>query len=262
MRKPFIMGRNTATLWISLYTILCYNVYYKLTDELPSSVFTFRRFFLGFFSREKTYSRTAIMEAASTAKGKGKKKKAIAEYQKILAMNPKDHEVHARLAPLYAETKQLDDSWESFMKAANGFKERGFTDKVIGIYSQASNYMPHKRELWEMISDLKLKKSNPKEAATVLVAGRKHFNHKDHLGDAMHLLYKAWKLVPWDVDISMDLGSVLARLDKKKDAYDLFYGLAERNKGKARRRALWRAFRLKSSARLLWLWFRALVIKR
>ena len=60
------------------------------------------------FWRKKAYDRSAVLDAADKARGRGRVRKAIAGYSQILAQDPNDHQVHARIAPLLASEERRD----------------------------------------------------------------------------------------------------------------------------------------------------------
>ena len=103
---------------------------------------------------KEVYDRTDSMERAAKAAGRGRRKKAIAEYRKVLEHEPENPQVHSKLGVLLAETKQLPEAWKSFVIAAEGFKKQGFADRQFSVYSQATRYMPHEVELWETLAKL------------------------------------------------------------------------------------------------------------
>src|SRR5262245_49073845 len=96
---------------------------------------------MGLFGR-KAYSRRDSLTAASDAQKKGKQKKAIAEYKKILENDGPDPAIHHKLAMALAESKKLPEARENFMVAARAYEDRGFEDKALAVYTTAAHYLP------------------------------------------------------------------------------------------------------------------------
>ena len=69
---------------------------------------------MGIFSSEPDYDRTRILEAASRARARKRYRKAVTLYRRVLAVEPANLELHARLAPLLAVTGRHFDAWTSF----------------------------------------------------------------------------------------------------------------------------------------------------
>ena len=91
------------------------------------------------FWRKKTYDRSAILDAADRARGRGRVRNAIAGYSQFLAQDPDDHQVHARIAPLLALTKKWNESLRRFDAAGVGLMKAGF---VLRGSFQASQLSP------------------------------------------------------------------------------------------------------------------------
>src|SRR5207237_7981102 len=92
----------------------------------------------GVFWRKKTYDRTAVLDAADKARGRGSIRKAISGYSKILQQDPNDHLVPARVAPLFAKVRRWQESRKSFDAAAAGYLKQGFADKAIALWRVAA----------------------------------------------------------------------------------------------------------------------------
>src|SRR5690606_16237811 len=105
-------------------------------------------------------------------------KKAVAAYRKVLDDDQDDHDVHARLAPLLAQTGEPGSAMASFRAAAEGYMRRGFVDKAIGVYRQAVEAVPHDERAWDRLADLYLAKEKKKDALTTLLDGRKRYRKK------------------------------------------------------------------------------------
>ena len=88
---------------------------------------------MAWYRRNPIYDRSRLLRTAAGARTKGRRKKAIELYRKILAVEPNDAQVHRKIAPLLAETKQRDDSWKSYQRAAERLRGQGFADQAIGV---------------------------------------------------------------------------------------------------------------------------------
>lgn len=219
---------------------------------------------MSLFSRtEKPFNRSQTLEAASKAKAKGNFKKAIAAYQEALANKADDIDVHVKLAPLLAEQKQLGDAWRSFEAAGEGFSKKGFADKAVSVYRQASEFLPQQVEIWERISDLCLQRERRAEAAKTLSdAAARHFKKDAQRDGAIRLLRKAADIEPDNVR----LGTSLARLLRRQGAGDEARAILERFLGRATRKELpslrRELFLLSKTPASLWRWLRAVVVGR
>src|SRR5688572_4822295 len=132
---------------------------------------------MGLFGR-KAYSRRDSLTTATEAQKKGKQKKAIAEYKKILENDGPDPMIHHKLAMALAESRKSVEAREHFMIAARAYDERGFIDKALAVYVTAAHYLPTDIDLWEAISDAQLRKERHSDALKVLLDARKHFRKR------------------------------------------------------------------------------------
>ena len=72
---------------------------------------------MALFGGNPTYDRTRILREASAAESKGRLRKAVSLYRRVLIVESKNGELHARIAPLLARTGQYFDAWRSFQQA-------------------------------------------------------------------------------------------------------------------------------------------------
>ncbi|MCK4738873.1 MAG: hypothetical protein KAT46_02895 [Deltaproteobacteria bacterium] len=216
----------------------------------------------GLFEK-KEYSRAEIMEAAGKFRSKGKHKKAIAEYQKILKQDSGDFDVAGRIAPLMAETKQPEDSWKHFKIAIAGYMKKGFYDKALSMVNMATRYLPREVEAWEAFARLEIEvKKRPEDAVQTLHTGHLNFRKKELLPKAIRLLQNAWKVEPWNFNVSFDLAKILLREAKKVDAKKIFKGLEEREKGGKLRKVRWALFWMEPGAGGFFRWMKAATLGR
>lgn len=221
-----------------------------------------RKYSLMWFKRPKSYDRFAILAAADKARVKGRFRKAVAAYRQLLEVDPYDHEIHGKLAPLLAETKHLPEAWTSFAAAGEGYIREGYGDKALSIYTQASRYLPRQIEVWETIAKLQAERGRSPDAVKVLLVGSVHFRGRKQRQHAIRLLRKACEIEPWHLDATFDLARQLAKASSKQEAVWLLEGLAERVNGRNLRRARGALMRMSPSLGAAWRWLRAAIAAR
>jgi tetratricopeptide (TPR) repeat protein len=94
------------------------------------------------------YDRNRLLEQAQSARNRGRRKRAIALYQRILVVDPADQVVHRKIAPLLARSKRLPEAWDSYRRVAGQLQRQGFVDQAIGVYREASSWLWRERKLW------------------------------------------------------------------------------------------------------------------
>ena len=65
------------------------------------------------------YDRQRILEEAARERARNRRRRAIALYRSVLAVERTSADLHAKLAPLLAETGQSFDAWQSYRAVAN-----------------------------------------------------------------------------------------------------------------------------------------------
>ncbi|MCI0410941.1 MAG: hypothetical protein L0191_20660, partial [Acidobacteria bacterium] len=188
------------------------------------------------FRREKSYDRFAILAAAEKARARGKVRKAITEYRKVLEVDPSDHETHAKMAPLLAERRQLAEAWKSFVVAGEGYTRDMHEDKALGVYTQAARYLPRQLEVWKSIARLQVARGRPADGVKALLDGSRHFRGRKDRSQAIRLLRLAGEIEPWHFEATYALARLLLKVGEKREARSHLEGLAERAKGRNRRR--------------------------
>src|SRR5207248_1239826 len=83
------------------------------------------------------YDRGKTLAAAEKARSRGRVRKAVRCYLKVLEHDPADHVVRSKLAPLLAKVGRWDEARQNFDKAAAGYLDAGFAPKAIAVWTVA-----------------------------------------------------------------------------------------------------------------------------
>jgi tetratricopeptide (TPR) repeat protein len=161
------------------------------------------------FWRKKTYDRTTVLEAADAARGRGRVRKAVAGYAQILANDPEDHLVHARVAPLFARLRKWNEARKSFDAAGAGYQTAGFSDKAIAVWALAAQHFPEDVDYWERIANEQMKKGRRADAVRALLEGRGQLRKRKQRPLAILLLRQVLEVDAFHVDATIDLARLL-----------------------------------------------------
>ncbi len=194
------------------------------------------------FTRHKSYDRFAILTAAENARARRRKRKAIAEYRKILEIDPTDHEIHAKIAPLLAQRKHLREAWSSFVTAGEGYIRDGYIDKALAVYTQAARYVPRQIEVWETIAKLQVERERRPDAIKALLDGSRHFRSRKLRLQGLRLLRRACEIESGHFEATFELAKRLAKAGEKKEARWLLDGLENWSRGRNLRRVRTKLF--------------------
>lgn len=199
------------------------------------------------------------MARASKAIGRGKRKQAIAEYRRVLAQEPTNPVILAKLATLLAETRQLDEAGQKFRAAGKQYEGQGFPEKALAVYTQATQALPRSAELWETVSALYVERSRKADALSALLEGRTHFRRRKERPLAIRLLRGAVRIEPWHLEATLDLARLLAKSGGRAEADRLYQGLCQHKRGSHLRRVRGAMFRRSPTPAALWRWLRAAI---
>jgi Tfp pilus assembly protein PilF len=208
---------------------------------------------------KKAYDRGETMARAAKAEAKRQRKKAIAEYRKVLEQEPDNPVVLAKLGALLARTRQPEEARKKFLAAAEVYEKQAFEDKALGIYQQAAGFLPGRAELFEQIAKLNVKRSRPADGIRALLDGAAHQRGRKLRVNAVRLLREAVRIEPWHFEASMALARLLRKQGKRDDARKLYEGLCARKRGAQLRKARAAWFRMSPTPANAWRWLLAAV---
>jgi tetratricopeptide (TPR) repeat protein len=203
------------------------------------------------------FDRHQILSDAARARAAGRRHRAIALYRWVLAVEPRNGEVHLRLAPLLAETGQSFDAWLSYRSAARAFLRAGYRDNALIVYREASRALQRDVRVWEALSHLYVESEQPDQAIEALLEGSRQFRGRWERPQSIHLLRLARELKPWGFEICLELARLLALSDQEREAELLLQGLAVRVSGARLRQVRQVQFLSNPTPRSFWRWLEA-----
>ena len=192
---------------------------------------------------------------ADRARVKGRVRRAIRLYRRVLAGQPDDPAIHRKLAPLLARRRRREESWQSYQVARRSLEERGFDAHAGGLLREAVELLPRNVLAWKGLAEIEISLGRTTDARNTLLEGRRYFRGARRRADAIALLSVAHQLDPDDVEIGRDLARQLRRSGRPRRAQEVLYQLLERipNRRRSLRRSL---FLTTPTVRSLWAWIR------
>src|SRR2546428_5739393 len=189
---------------------------YDLHAEISRLLFVFWR---------RSYDRGKTLAAAEKARSRGRVRKAVRCYLKVLEHDPADHVVRSKVAPLLARAGRWDESRQNFDKAAAGYLDAGFTPKAIAVWTVAAQTFPEQVEYWERIANEQVKSGKRQDAVLVLLQGRSMLRNKRHRPLPVLLLRQGLALEPGHCAAPTDLADQPRRDGTPDEAKRLLAGL-------------------------------------
>jgi len=212
---------------------------------------------LGLIRRRLDYDRKWLLAEAEKARIRGQKRRAISFYRRILAAEPHEPSLHARIAPLLAATGQRFDAWRSYRNAAQAHLKNDNRDQGLALFRDATKALPHQVEAWQWVAKLELKRGARDAAIGALLEGRTKFRSRRSRPEAIALLREARGIDEWRLDIALDLARLLRRSRQVHEAQWMLGRLAERVSGRDLRIVRGAQWRIEPSLKHSWNWLRA-----
>jgi tetratricopeptide (TPR) repeat protein len=154
--------------------------------------------------------------------------KAIIEYEKIIALDPNDFNVHMTLGDLFLKKGDLERAFREFETAANGFlREKNLktavgafremanlvqkmiepqdVEKAIAMYKQLLDKLPESAETLANLRDLYMRHNQMEEAISYTLALGDLYNRQDYDDKAENEYLKATSMDPNNAEAKVKL---------------------------------------------------------
>ncbi|HMM35134.1 MAG TPA: tetratricopeptide repeat protein, partial [Thermoanaerobaculia bacterium] len=96
---------------------------------------------------------------------------AVGIYQKMVAIEPQNLQLHVRLADLFTQAKRLPEALQEYAVVAAALSERGANEESIRVYEKALKLAPDNVEILRTLVPLLLSINSVEQARTVLRKG-------------------------------------------------------------------------------------------
>ena len=209
------------------------------------------------FRRRNEYDRKRLLEAATLASGQNRRRRAIALYRRVLAVECNNADLHSKLAPLLAETGQAFDAWNSFRSTASAALREGRDYRALAVYREASRHLPREIQVWQALAGLLGKRGEAQAAVEALLEGSRHFRTPSLRPQAIHLLRRARTIDPWQLESVIELAGLLGRSQQREEARILLDGLVQRSVGRNMRQVRAAQLRLDPQLQTAWRYLRS-----
>jgi tetratricopeptide (TPR) repeat protein len=214
---------------------------------------------MALLGRGPEYDRSRILDAAARARARKRRRRAIELYRWVLAVEPQNSQLHAKLAPLLAETGQTFDAWCSFKAVARAYLREGHADKALAVYRDAALHLPQEVQAWQAVARLQHRQGLEREAVETLLEGSRRFRTRWQRPQAIHLLRRARDIDAWNFEVVLELARLLVASDQRAETRLLLHGLVSCSGGDRLRRVRAAQFRLSPGPTAAWRWLRAVL---
>jgi tetratricopeptide (TPR) repeat protein len=166
------------------------------------------------------YDRGEILRMAEKYRSQRRIRKAVREFEKILAVDPRDVDVLMKIAPLYIRLGRKDQAKAALRQVAAWYEKQGFADKAIATARLALTVDRRDLATHLNLADLYLGKAHAGDARNVLEAARKAFRGRKYVQEAMAVEEKILALAPDDFSTQVSLVRLLWKTGKRREALE------------------------------------------
>lgn len=209
---------------------------------------------MAWFGGRKSYDRSRILEAARRAERRRAHTKAIALYERVREVEPKNTDVLRRLAVQRARAGQRAEATRDCLAVTERLAKRGFVDQAIGLCREIAARIPDEAALWHRLADLELERGRRPDAVGILVEGARRFPRRRRR-EALTLLRRAHETDRTHFEAGFALGCLMARCGAGGHALGVLESMAPHARTRRQRRRLrGRLFRLSPGPATAWRW--------
>ncbi len=172
------------------------------------------------------FNKQKVLSAAEKFVQQGKLQNAIAEYDKILKHDAKDLTVNNTIGDLYARLGDSAKAVECFKTVGDAYAAQGFTVKGIAMYKKIAKLQPSVDSSLKL-AELYTQQGLFNDARAQYLQVAEDFMKNGDLDQSVRLFQKVLEMDPENVPMRVKLAEVYVRLDKKKEAWEIFSAAAE-----------------------------------
>jgi tetratricopeptide (TPR) repeat protein len=195
------------------------------------------------FGSKDYYDRSEILGKAEKLRSRGRVKKAIREYEKVLAVDPQSIEVHTKIAPLYIRAGRKDQARASLRRVIAWYEKEGFVEREIAMLRLSQTLDRRDLAVVLRLADLYLGKGVTGDALRLLEGARKTFRRKRFLNETIAVEQKILSFAPDDFRAQVSLVRILWRAGRRRDAGERLWEMeshwARRKNKKCWRKTRW-----------------------
>lgn len=179
------------------------------------------------------FNKTKVLASAERNVKQGKLQNAIADYERILAEDPKDLTVMNTVGDLYSRVGNTEKATEFFRKIGEVYAGEGFTVRAIAMYKKLTKQNPGALDAVLKLGELYTQQGLHNDARAQFMQVAEHYVRNNEFAQAANVFQKTLELDPENISLQTRLAELYVKIGRPADARDLYFRNAEalRNRG-------------------------------
>jgi tetratricopeptide (TPR) repeat protein len=162
--------------------------------------------------------RKAVLDKAHNLVVKGKLQDALAEYERLLAEQPKDETILNTVGDLYSRLKNVPEAVKYYKKLAEYYAERGFAVKAIAVYKRIVRMDPASIENSLRLADIQAHQGFSNEAKVLYAAIAERCSEGGMKDKAIEILKKIVAIDPGALQQRLQLADLYRSRARQDEA--------------------------------------------
>jgi pilus assembly protein FimV len=159
-----------------------------------------------------------ILELARKLAQKNAKDKALAEYQKLLKLDPKDAKLRLEVGDAHRRWGQVDEAVDTYKRVAEQYMVEGFDARAVAVFKQILNLDPDRLDAYAPLAELYERMGLQAEALAALQTAADGYHRQGKKSEALDLLRKMANADPANTRSRIKVADLLRQEGKKEDA--------------------------------------------
>ncbi|MEM7412953.1 MAG: tetratricopeptide repeat protein [Myxococcota bacterium] len=168
-----------------------------------------------------------ILESARKLAQKGAKEKALAEYQKLLKLDPKDAKLRLEIGDAHRRWGQVDEAVDTYTRVAEQYMTEGFDARAVAVFKQILSLDAERLAAYTPLAELYERMGLTAEAIAALQTAADGYYKSGEREEALELLRRMANVDPANTMSRIKVADLLRQEGRNEDAVSEYSLAAE-----------------------------------
>ena len=168
-----------------------------------------------------------VLDNARKHAQRGAKQRALKEYNKLIAADPRDSKLLLEIGDAYRRWGQPDEAVSQYSKVADQYKQEGFDARAVAVLKQILTLDSKRYGAYVNLADLYARMGLDAEAVSALRTAADGYYREGRRAESLELLRKMATLDPANTASRLKVADLLQQEGLEEDAISEFKAVAE-----------------------------------